>query len=103
MRTARRVIVLLLVSCAGGVLLAQQTGAQSASEGSVDSSVTVTGRDDAVLPIPEPAGSDEELVLPPLDTTPTDAPPVGPFAPPVAAISPPPPPDLGDLGGPRSQ
>ncbi len=90
MRTARRVIVCLLALMAAGVLSAQQP---KPAEGSVDSSVTVMGRDDSVIPVPAP-GDLDELPLPPLedllngllDTAPPDSPLVPAISPPVADI-----------------
>ncbi len=82
MRTARRVIVCLMVFSAAICLHAQQSTAPS--EGSVDADVTITGRDDAVIPIPEPAGFDDGIV-PPLDSAPTESVPVPPVLPPAGA------------------
>jgi hypothetical protein len=84
MRTARRVIVCLLILSAGGLLPAQQSAPPA--QGSVDTDVTVTGSDDAVIPVPEPALPTEELVLPPLDA---DLPPsfiVPPLVPPAGSM-----------------
>jgi hypothetical protein len=64
MRTARRVIVFLLALSAAGMLWAQQ---QKPAEGSVDSSVTITGRDDSVIPIPEPGDLEQQVVMPNVD------------------------------------
>jgi len=94
MRTARRVIVFLLVVVASGGLWAQQP---KPAEGAVDSSVTVTGRDDSVIAVPAPGDLLDEL--PPLDTLLdglADIEPPGPMLvppvyPPVADISLPPP------------
>jgi hypothetical protein len=90
MRTARPVIVCLLALCAAGVLWAQQP---KPAEGSVDSSVTVMGRDDSVIPVPAPGNLEEEIHLPPLDGLLDDAlgestgwPLVPPVSPPVADI-----------------
>jgi len=87
MRMVRRVIVCLLAFCVAGVLWAQQP---KPSEGSVDSSVTVMGRDDSVIAVPAPGELEEEIVLPPLDTAQPDSPLVPPVSPPVADISLPP-------------
>jgi hypothetical protein len=81
MRTARRVIVFLMVFAAAGCLHAQQSTAPA--EGSVDTNVTILGRDDAVIPIPEPEGVDDELVLPPLDPAPEEPVLVPPVLPPA--------------------
>jgi hypothetical protein len=93
MRTVRRVIVCLLALLAAGVLWAQQP---KPAEGSVDSSVTVMGRDDSVIPVPAPG--DLQDALPPLDAllnglagiAPPDSAIVPPVSPPVADISVPP-------------
>ena len=66
MRTARRVILCLLILSAAAGLHAQQSTAPS--PGSVDTDVTVTGRDDAIIPIPDLEEIDEELALPALDS-----------------------------------
>ena len=85
MRTVRRVIVCLLVLSAAGVWAQQATPA----EGSVDSSVTVMGRDDSVIPVPPPEDPLGEIVLPPLDSEsggerPDSTPQAQSFAPPVS-------------------
>jgi len=93
MRTARRVIVCLLALLAAGVLWAQQP---KPAEGSVDSSVTVMGRDDSVISVPAPGDLEDEL--PPPDAllnslagiAPPDSALVPPVSPPVADISLPP-------------
>jgi len=99
MRTARRVIVCLLALLAAGVLWAQQP---KPAEGSVDSSVTVMGRDDSLIAVPAPGDLEEELALPALDdllddllgglagAAPPDSPVVPAITPPVADISLPP-------------
>jgi hypothetical protein len=66
MRTARRVIVCLLILFAGGFLPAQQS--IPSAQGSVDTDVTIMGSDDTVLPVTDPAPPDDTLVLPELDT-----------------------------------
>lgn len=89
MRTARRVIVCLLALAAVGVLWAQQP---KPAEGSVDSSVTVMGRDDSVIVVPAPGNLEDDL--PPLDAlldglagiAPPDSALVPPVSPPVADI-----------------
>lgn len=86
MRTARRVIVCLQILIAGGLLPAQQLAPPA--QGSVDTDVTITGSDDAVIPVPEPALPGDELVLPPLDA---DLPPpfiVPPDVPPAGSMQP---------------
>jgi hypothetical protein len=86
MRTARRVIVCLLILILGGLLPAQQSAPPA--QGSVDTDVTITGGDDAVIPVPEPALPGDEPVLPPLDT---DLPPsfiVPPIVPPAGSMQP---------------
>lgn len=80
MRTARRVIVCLLVLFSAACLPAQQSPASP--QGSVDTDVTIMGRDDAVIPIPEPEGVDDEPVLPPLDPAPVASVQVPPVLPP---------------------
>jgi hypothetical protein len=93
MRTARRVIVCLLVLSVHGVLTAQQAAPSAA--GSVDTDVTVTGSDDSVIPIPPPAPPDDAIVLPTLDPSPPPSfivPPVTPLvllppAPPVLPLA----------------
>ncbi len=49
----------------------------------MDTDVTIMGRDDAVIPVPQPEGVDGELVLPPLDPGPAEPVPVPPVLPPV--------------------
>ncbi len=64
------------------------------SGGSVDTEVTITGRDDAVIPIPEPGGIDDQPALPPLDPAPAAPVMVPPVVPPpgdVTVDAPPPP------------
>jgi hypothetical protein len=80
MRTPRCVIVCLLIFFAAGCLSAQQS---AAPEGSVDADLTITGRDDAVIPIPEPESIDGQLVLPPLESAQPDPFLVPPILPPV--------------------
>jgi hypothetical protein len=93
MRTARRVIFCLLALVAAGVLWAQQP---KPAAGSVDSSVTVMGRDDSVIPVPAPGDLQDELsaldgLLNGLaDSAPPDSPLVPPVSPPVADVSLPP-------------
>lgn len=53
----------------------------------MDTDLTVMGRDDGIIPIPEPGDIDEELVLPPLDTDPPDSLLVPPMLPPIADMS----------------
>jgi hypothetical protein len=77
---------------AAGVLWAQQP---KPAEGSVDSSVTVTGRDDSVIPVPAPGNLQDELPLTGLlggleGIAPPDPPLVAPVSPPVADIPLPP-------------
>jgi hypothetical protein len=67
MRTARRVIVCLLILSVKGFLPAQQ--ATPPAQSSVDTDVTITGSDDSVIPVPAPAQPDDALVLPALDTS----------------------------------
>jgi hypothetical protein len=81
MRRARRVIVFLLIMSAAARLPAQQTPAPS--EGSVDTDVTVMGRDESTIPMPEPEGVSEELVLPPIDFGEPDSLLVPPVLPPI--------------------
>jgi len=93
MRTARRVIVFLLVIMASGGLWAQQP---KPAAGSVDSSVTVMGRDDSVIAVPAPGNLQAEI--PPLDgllnglagIAPPESALVPPVSAPVANISLPP-------------
>ena len=66
MRTARRVIVCLLLLHAVAGLWAQQS---PAAAGPVDSSVTVTGRDDSVIAVPAPTLPDELAAAPGADST----------------------------------
>lgn len=87
MRTARRVIVFLVALCAAGALWAQEP---KPAEASVDSSVTVTGRDDSVIAVPEPADVQQQIELPNLDDLleatlgeETPSPMVPPVSPPV--------------------
>jgi hypothetical protein len=87
MRTDRRVIVCLLILFAGGVLTAQQSAASAQS--SVDTDVTIMGRDDAVIPVPEPGGPDIEPTLPATDSDPPLAVIVPPIQPPVSIPAPP--------------
>jgi hypothetical protein len=84
MRTARRVIVFLLFLSAASGISAQQSTATL--QGSVDTDVTVVGRDDGIIPIPEPEGVDNEVVLPPLDAPEIDPVLVSPIVPPPAEI-----------------
>jgi len=79
MRRARRVIVFLLILTAAGIP-AQQAAAPA--EGSVDTDVTVMGRDDSIIPIPEPEDGADVLLLPSIDSD-------QPFPPPVPAVLPP--------------
>jgi hypothetical protein len=88
MRTARRVIVLLLALGSSGLLLAQQAAAPA--PGSVDTDLTVLGRDDSILPVPEPGEQETPLFIPPVDATAPDSPLVPPISPPIAAITTPP-------------
>ena len=84
MRTARRVIVCLMILFAGGLLPAQQTA--SPAQGSVDTDVTITGNDDAVIPVPEPAVPEDEPALPALDADPPPSFIVPPVAPPAGSV-----------------
>jgi hypothetical protein len=86
MRTARRVIVCLLILSAAAGLHAQQSTAPSS--GSVDTDVTVTGRDDAIIPIPDPEEIDEEPSLPALDSDQPSPYLVPPVQPPIADSAP---------------
>jgi hypothetical protein len=95
MRTARRVIVCLLVLSVEGFLPAQQ--AAPPAQSSVDTDVTITGSDDSVIPIPAPAQPDYPLVLPPLDTSLPPAFIVPPFVLPVVPRAVPPELPLGVL------
>ena len=81
MRTARRVIVFLLVVSASAGISAQQ--AAPPAESSVDTNVTVMGRDDSIIPIPEPETGGDELVLPAIDSDQAAAPEVPPVLPPL--------------------
>jgi len=81
MRRARRVIAFLPILCLAGFLHAQQ--GPSPSEGSVDTDVTFTGRDDSIIPVPEPEGGVDELVLPLIDMAETETVYVPPMLPPV--------------------
>lgn len=81
MRTARRVIAFLLILSPAICLHAQQ--ATSPSEGSVDTDVTIMGRDDSIIPIPGPEGESEEILLPPIDAGESEALYVPPVLPPV--------------------
>ncbi len=87
MRTARRVIVsILLAACFA--LQAQDTGLNTPSA-SIDQSLTIVGRDDTVIPVPQPPPLPAPA-LPGVDTTwlaPPDPPPV---APPPALLEHPP-------------
>jgi hypothetical protein len=74
-----------MVFSTAGCLHAQQSTAPS--EGSVDTDVTIVGRDDAVIPIPEPEGVDDELVLPPLEPYQPDSPLVPPVLPPAGDMT----------------
>jgi hypothetical protein len=86
MRTARRVIVFLLfLSAAAGIPAQQST---PTPQGSVDTDVTVVGRDDGIIPIPEPEGTGDEVVLPALDAPEIDPVLVAPIVPPAAEPSP---------------
>ena len=85
MRSARRVIVLLLILSAAGCLHAQESAAPS--ESSVDADVTILGRDDAIIPIPEPENIDDEPVLPSLDPDQADSFLVPPVLPPVVDVT----------------
>jgi hypothetical protein len=89
MRTARRVIVCLLILSVQGFLPAQQ--ASPPAQSSVDTDVTITGNDDSVIPVPAPAQPDDPLVLPPLDTSLPPSYIVPPVVPPVVAPVVPPP------------
>ncbi len=73
----------------------QSPGAQAGE--SVDTSMTVMGRDDSVLPVPDPAGFDEELLLPPLDTAMPDYAHLPPIVPSASTVPAPPPPYPKDL------
>ncbi len=94
MRMARRVIVCLLSLCAAAGLWAQQP---KPAEGSVDSSVTVMGRDDSLIDVPPPGPPDsgpeqaslDRMLADTLDSAPS-SPVVPPLSPPVAEISLPP-------------
>lgn len=92
MRTARRVISCLLILSAGAFLTAQQSGPPA--QGSVDTDVTVTGSDDAVIPIPQPVAADGDLVLPLLDADVPQAFIVPPIMPPAGSVQPRPDPGL---------
>jgi hypothetical protein len=83
MRTARRVIVCLLILCTGGILPAQQ--AAPSAQSSVDTDVTITGSDDAAIPVPEPAPPDDEGMLPRVDPDPLPSFIVPPVVPPPGA------------------
>jgi hypothetical protein len=82
MRTARGVIVFLLFFSAAAGISAQQS--TSPAQGSVDTDVTVVGRDDGIIPIPEPEGSGDEVVLPTTDIPDIDPVLVAPVRPPAA-------------------
>ena len=94
MRTARRVIVCVLLLSAGGCLHAQQS--PPPTEGSVDTDVTVMGRDDGIIPVPAPGVASQEVALPALAPGEPGTLPVPPVQPPVGDTlsSSPPPPDL---------
>jgi hypothetical protein len=53
----------------------------------VDTDVTILGRDDAIIPIPQPEAIDKEPVLPMLDPDQADSVLVPPVLPPVADIT----------------
>jgi hypothetical protein len=86
MRTARRVIVCLLVLVEGGLLQAQQPAPPA--QGSVDTDMTITGSDEAVIPVPEPPHPGDDPVLPPLDTDPPPSFIVPPVVPPPGSMLP---------------
>ena len=84
MRTARRVIVAILLSACMGVLAQDQGPAASA----VDRDLTLVGRDETAIPVPPPAVS-SAVALPALDTTFPPPPIVAPIVPgPVSASAP---------------
>jgi hypothetical protein len=79
MRTARRVIVAILLSACIVVLGQDQGPAASA----VDRDLTLVGRDETAIPVPPPVAA-AALALPALDTTPPpprSVPPVLPSVP----------------------
>jgi hypothetical protein len=91
MRTDRHVIVCLLLLSAAGCLHAQQL--PPPSESSVDTDVTVMGRDDGIIPVPEPGAAGQEVALPSLEPDETATLVVPPVKPPVGdTLSPSPPP-----------
>jgi hypothetical protein len=100
MRRARRVIVFLLILLAAAGISAQQAAAPA--EGSVDTDVTVIGRDDSIISLPEPEGGGDELVLPPLDSDQPDAILVPAMLPPLNDPSAPPQADAAGGGPARS-
>jgi hypothetical protein len=65
MRRARRVIAFLLMLSLAAIGHAQQ--ASSPSESSVDTDMTITARDDSIIPVPEPEVGSEEPELPVVD------------------------------------
>jgi hypothetical protein len=78
-------MVCLIVFSIAGCLYAQQS--TTPSEAPVDSAVTIMGRDDAVIPVPEPAAVEDEIVLPPLDPSPPESVVVPPVLPSVGDIT----------------
>ena len=101
MRRARRVIVFLLIVSAAARLTAQQS--PTPSESSVDTDVTVMGRDDSTIAVPEPEGISGELALPPLDSGEADSLLVAPVLPPVTdSLAPAPALPLESMPQPRS-
>jgi hypothetical protein len=100
MRRARRVIVFLLILLAAAGASAQQAAAPA--EGSVDTDVTVMGRDDSIIPLPEPEGGGDELALPPVDSIQPDTTLVPAVLPPLNDPSAPPQADVAGGGPARS-
>ncbi len=88
MRTARRVIVAILLS-ACIVVLAQDEGPAASA---VDRDLTLVGRDETAIPVPPPDVS-STLTLPSLDTTVPPPRTVAPILPAVPSASPPSSPD----------
>ena len=104
MRRARRVIAFLLLLFPAAIGHAQQ--APSPSESSVDTDMTITGRDDSIIPVPGPEVSSEEPELPviaPYEPEPVSVPVMLPPVTDSLTLPPPEPPESAAVPGPAGK